>query len=167
MQFTPATGGDPTITSSTMEGAFYQLIEFIQLAESNTDINGSAVNRITGTINADRLTYKGRYDINVTSAINDEGKPVLVTSDYLTIPTWSPGDGSGTLKAATWSGQLLEILQHLIEGQRITPNPDGIIWFNPIYDFLEKKITGEFNDIPLERIQTIDGWSYRAKEIFN
>ncbi len=167
MQLIPATGGDPTLTSSTMEGAFYQLIEFIQLAESNVDINGSAVNRITGNINADRLTYRGRYDIDVTSAINEEGKPVLLTVDYLTVPSWSSGENPGTLKAATWSGQLLEILQHLIEGQRITPNPDGIIWFNPIYDFREGKITGDFNDIPLERIKTIDGWSYRAKEIFN
>ncbi|OJJ12541.1 hypothetical protein BI308_25575 [Roseofilum reptotaenium AO1-A] len=167
MQFIPATGGDPTLTSSTMEGAFFQLIEFIQAAESDTDINGSGVNRITGNINTDRMTYRGRYDINVSSAVDEDGAPILNASDYLTIPTWSPGDGSGTLKAATWSGQLLEILQYLTDGERNTPNPDGIIRFNPIYDFREGKITGDFNDIPLERTKTATGWDYTAKEIFN
>ena len=167
MQNIPATGGDPTITSSTMEGAFFQLIEFIQGAEANADINGSGVNRITGSINTDRMTYRGRYDINVSSAVDDDGAPILVASDYLTIPTWSSGDGSGTLKASTWSGQLLEILQHLTDGERSTPNPDQVIRFNPVYDFREGKVTGDFNDIPLERVQTVDGWGYKAKEIFN
>ncbi len=165
MQLIPATGGSLTITASTVEGAFYQMIGFLQDAESQSNINGSGVNRTIGKIDEDTSLLRGSFNFDART-ITENGESKIETSDYLTIPSWSAGDESGTLKGQTWSQQFLEIITLFIEKQNdAVANPDEILWIDCSHDFVTGRIAGDINNLPLERVQTTEGWAYKAREI--
>ena len=168
MKLNPAAGGNPIITSPTLEGAIFQMLEFLQDAESIPEINTSSVNRTTSTMNMDALTYSGSFSLQADVVLNASGVLSLSPIDYLTIPDWSAGDGSGSLKSATWSGQLLELVALFIAGQNnASLNPGGEKWLEPDYDFTNKTISCIVRALPLERVKTVGGWSYTAAEVLN
>ena len=158
-------GDSPTITATTVEGGLYQIIEFIQAAESNPEIALTPVNRITGTIVTDTLTYSGSFDLDATAVIDGAGDLSLKGSDYLSIQAWSPGDKTGTLKSDTYTGQFIELIELCMVAQRnyAVENEEEEL-LNAEYNFAERRITGEF-ELPLERRLTDGGYIYSAKEI--
>lgn len=141
------------------------MIGFLQDAESRIDINGSKVNRTIGKIDEDTSLLRGSFSFDAKIRIEDEDLKIE-TSDYLTIPSWSSGDGSGTLKGQSWSQQFLEIITLFIEKQNdAVANPDDILWIDCSHNLVTGRISGDINNLPLERLRTTEGWAYKAREI--
>ena len=166
MQLIPASGGEPTITATTVEAGFYQLLELIQQAESDTESNFSNEDRVNLRTDLNSLQYSGTVAFDCLSIINDDGRVCLNPLDYLSISSWSPGDNSGTLKSQTWSGQLLELATLLITSQSTTArNPAQVEWLEVDYDLKTSTFSIVIRTLPLEREKTSDGWAYKGKEV--
>ncbi|MDJ1185913.1 hypothetical protein [Roseofilum casamattae] len=166
MQLSPAAEGDPSITSATIEGAIYQMLELVQHAESDSTANVSGEDRVNLTSNLNSLEYRGSIRFSASSMTDENGKFHLTSSDYISIPGWSSGDGSGTLKSSTWSGQLLELITAFANAQtNASRNPNLTQWVELDYDFLTKEIVFTIRSLPLERVKTDSGWAYTGVEV--
>jgi len=112
------------------------------------------------------MMFKGRIDITAGVDKDVNGDLKFFPSDYLEIPSWNPGDGTGTLKQPTWTGQLLELINELVKRQENeTINPDRVRYIDvPEYNFRTGKITAEYN-IPVQKTMTDSGAEYAAKNI--
>ena len=166
MQLIPASGGEPTITATAVEAGFYQLLELIQQAESDTESNFSNEDRVNLRTDLNTLQYSGTVTFDCLPTIDESGTICLTPLDYLSIPSWSPGDNSGTLKSQTWSGQLLELTTLLITSQSTTTkNPAQVEWLEADHDLKTSTFSIVIRTLPLEREKTSDGWAYKGKEV--
>ncbi len=72
-----------TLTSTTLEGQYLELVMAIQALEANETANPNNENRVTGTINTDTLALNSTGNIAVTVTLNAQGKPEFTAVEYL------------------------------------------------------------------------------------
>ena len=72
-----------TLQSTTLEGQLVELIERIQILESNPDANPNNQNRVTGNNSLDNGNINGTFNIALVTTIDAQGRPVREAVEYL------------------------------------------------------------------------------------
>ena len=97
-----------TIAATTLEGAITGLLWLLEEWESDSAKNPSAQNNISTTASFDSTTLSSTINIPCNIAPDSAGKPIISAIEYLTLVSGDFSAGSGTLKASSAAGQLIE-----------------------------------------------------------
>ena len=76
-----------TLQATTAEGQLVELVERLQILESNPDANPNNENRITGNNSLDNGNINGTFNIALATTIDAQGRPVREAVEYLSDPT--------------------------------------------------------------------------------
>lgn len=72
-----------TLKSSNIVAALVELLNRIQLLESNTSKNPSGINNITFQTTNDGTSFEGTFSITVIPTFNDDGSLKYIAKEYL------------------------------------------------------------------------------------
>lgn len=135
-------GSGGTIKSLSLEEQLLEVFIFLRLQEKDAIKNQQNVNYVSGSFSITSDFFSGNFDIPIAFSLNDEGKPVIATPEYLTGIDFSPGSG-GTFKSSTAAGYLVEIIQtgQILEANS-AKNPQGRNYLTGNYSSDNSRFTG-------------------------
>lgn len=147
-------GGGATITATTIEGQFLQLIEYFQFLESS---NGNTTNFFAGTYDSDTLIFTGNFQVPIKFSdspnLNFIGNP-----DAGNFPsgTFAPGTG-GTFTAALAINYFIQVVCMLMNLQSdLAKNPQRVQNVGATADLNRMLLTGNFA-VPYTKQATATG----------
>lgn len=97
-----------TIAATTLEAAITGLLWLLEEWESDSTKNPSAANNVSTTASFDNTTLSSTINIPCAVSIDSSGKTSVSAIEYLTLANGDFSAGSGTLKASSAAGQLIE-----------------------------------------------------------
>ncbi|MBE9164186.1 hypothetical protein [Tychonema sp. LEGE 06208] len=152
-------GTGATITATTIEGQFLQLIEYFQALESAA---GNTTNFFAGTYDSDTLTFTGNFQVPIKSgdslSLNFVGDP-----DAASFPsgTFSAGT-TGTFTAPLAIDYFIQVVNRLISTQNdLAKNPTKLENISATLNLNRKQLSGNFS-VPYTKAATSTGISINA-----
>ena len=119
---TPGTGG--TMKSTTGEALLAEVIDFIQLAESNSVRNPNVRDYVRANYNCNSYLLEASFTFSYTEALSTTtGEMFISLPDYLTGTNFVPGT-NGTFKSSNVCAYCFEVAKYLDIAERdATKNP--------------------------------------------
>lgn len=135
------TGVGATITASTIEGQLFQLVHFINTAETV-----SAIYNTFSLLKGENGIMESTFSLNGTFSIATDGNSFLeLPSPYLATVTFSPGTG-GTIKGDTLSEYFVNCCKHALVLQRsAAKNPQKVMGVELSFDFTSATYAGKLS----------------------
>lgn len=152
-------GGGATISATTVEGQFLQLIEYYQTLEAG---NGNTTNFFSGTYDSDTLIFTGNFKIPIKFS-NSLNLNFIGDPDATSFPsgTFTVG-ANGTFTATLAINYFIQVLCFLMSLQNdLAKNPQKVQNVTATLDLNRNQLSGNFA-VPYVKATTPTGISISA-----
>lgn len=150
-------GSGATIQSESLEGQFFQIVEYFQELEK---IGGNTTSYFSGSYDSDTLLFDGTFTVPVIlgETMTFAGK----TEGFLS-GTFTPGTG-GTFTAATALDYFLQVLARIVNWQaNNAKNPTVDKNITATINIATGTLSGSFS-LPFDKQMTASGISIAPRE---